>query len=171
MRDLSAASGHSVVLSVRRSDFCRHVMAVEGPLYLESRWRLVVRLELNATASGKLLLAFAPPDSREAIVDRLPLPALTPNTITDPGELRDELDRIRAAGFAEARGETVLGLVALAVPVLGHGETVIASLGIIAPESALAARDVPAAVDASRAKAMVVSSHMGARLYAPPAHD
>lgn len=58
----------------------------------------------HCTASGKVLLAFAPRTEVEAILAR-PLEPYTSRTITDPDALRAELARIRAAGWALNCGE------------------------------------------------------------------
>ncbi|MBK1624492.1 IclR family transcriptional regulator [Afifella marina] len=58
----------------------------------------------HCTASGKLLLAFAPEAEIEAILAES-LPRHTPHTITDPQALRGQIDEIRMRGFAINRGE------------------------------------------------------------------
>ena len=57
------------------------------------------RLPAHSVALGKALLAEMTP---EAVTACLPsrLQATAPNTITDPSRLRDELDRVRRAGYA-----------------------------------------------------------------------
>ncbi|HZQ65423.1 MAG TPA: IclR family transcriptional regulator [Gaiellaceae bacterium] len=70
----------------------------------------------HARASGKLLLAYARPDVREAYLETHPLEAATPNTITSRAALDRELERIRAQRYATDVEEFAPELCCLAVP-------------------------------------------------------
>lgn len=90
------------------------------------------RTPLNATSTGKVLLAHAAP----AVVDAAlaaPLERFTPATITDPAVLRAELDRVRAQGWAAADEEWESGTNAVAVPVHGSEGRVVAAMSVTAP--------------------------------------
>lgn len=58
----------------------------------------------HCTASGKLLLAFAPPDEIERTLAR-DLERFTPRTVCDRAKLRAEIATIRARGYALNAGE------------------------------------------------------------------
>ncbi|SFS94331.1 IclR family transcriptional regulator [Saccharopolyspora flava] len=76
------------------------------------------RFPLHAGSSGKCVLAHCDPDE----IDRLlsgDLLALTPNTPTDPDELRAELARIRERGYAASAGERQGDAGSVAVAVFG----------------------------------------------------
>ena len=62
-----------------------------------------------------------------------PLAQLTPKTITDPAQLRAELEDVRRDQFATAVDELELGLAAIAAPVRGAGGEVVAALSISGP--------------------------------------
>jgi DNA-binding IclR family transcriptional regulator len=79
------------------------------------------RLPARATALGKVLLAFAPPDTRDAFPLR-ELRRFTPYTVTDPEELRSALRRIRTTRVATSDRELVPERCAVATPVFGVGE-------------------------------------------------
>jgi DNA-binding IclR family transcriptional regulator len=71
----------------------------------------------HCTANGKILLAALP----RAVVRRMlpkQLEARTDRTITDPGRLMDELDRITAEGVAYDREEHEVGISAIAALVV-----------------------------------------------------
>ncbi|GIG27036.1 IclR family transcriptional regulator [Cellulomonas denverensis] len=81
------------------------------------------------TAWGKAVLSVAP----AAWIDRAiatGLQPLTPRTITDPTELRGELDRTRQRGFALDDREHDPHLRAVAAPVLSHTGMVVAAVGV-----------------------------------------
>ena len=62
-----------------------------------------------------------------------PLEHLAPRTITDPAELRCDLERTRTRGYATAVDELEAGLWAVAAPVRDAGGTVVAALSISGP--------------------------------------
>ena len=75
----------------------------------------------HATAAGKAVLAFSPPE----VVDRViaaGLPAFTPHTITSPEVLRQKLSVIRLTQIATSRNEFESGKAAIAMPIFyGRG--------------------------------------------------
>jgi DNA-binding IclR family transcriptional regulator len=81
----------------------------------------------NATAGGKLLLAFREP-WREVVLAS-PLTAVTERTLAEPVALRAELERSRARGYATEDGEYRRGVRALALPVRA-GDEVVAALAV-----------------------------------------
>jgi DNA-binding IclR family transcriptional regulator len=64
----------------------------------------------HATALGKVLLAYAPPETVERMIERRGLPALTTATITSPDALLAELSATRDRGWALSREEGVPGV-------------------------------------------------------------
>jgi IclR family transcriptional regulator, acetate operon repressor len=72
--------------------------------------------EAHARASGKLLLAYAPPGVRRRYLDSHEIRAITPNTLTDRAAIDAELDLIGRQGFSEDNEEFAAGLCCLAVP-------------------------------------------------------
>jgi IclR family transcriptional regulator, acetate operon repressor len=71
--------------------------------------------DAHARASGKLLLALAEPDVRDAYLAAHPPVALTRHTIVEAAALERELDEIRARGYALDVEEFTLGVCCLAV--------------------------------------------------------
>lgn len=84
--------------------------------------------EAHARASGKLLLAFANPESRRHYLESHDRPKLTPKTKTDVAELEEEFERIRTQGFSEDAEEYAIGLCCLAVPLSEAGSSIAISI-------------------------------------------
>jgi DNA-binding IclR family transcriptional regulator len=164
MRACSEATRHSVFLSVRHGGACRHILAVEGRHFEDSQWRLGVRLPLHASASGKLFVALADDAEREALIADTPLQRYTANTITDRAAFRTEVEAVRRKGWACARGETVAGLGACAVPIVGAEEALVAAFGIVSPQRHLPG-DVRPLVNELLRHAQLLSYQLGARAY------
>jgi DNA-binding IclR family transcriptional regulator len=81
----------------------------------------------HATAMGKALLAFSPPETVEMVIER-GLERFTPFTVTSAERLRRTLSTTRLTRVAVARRELELGGSAVAVPVFGAGGAVVAAL-------------------------------------------
>lgn len=93
-----------------------------------------MRAHLQTTALGKAILAHYPRDRVESIIDRHGLPQRTPNTVTDPTELFEELADIRERGYATDDEERVEGVRCVAAPIRG-ADRVFGSVSISAPKS------------------------------------
>ncbi len=88
---------------------------------------------LYASAGGRVILAHAPDDLREAYLSRGPFKPLTSRTETDPDRLRQKLIQIREEGFCASFGEMLDDTAAMAAPIFeGHGN-VLGALVIGAP--------------------------------------
>jgi len=126
-------TGETATLSVPGGGEAITVDFVPSPSTVVSLARLGRPSVAHATAAGKVMLAFGPAS------DRGELTAFTERTITDPGALAQELERVRTVGVAEAVGEREPDLNALAAPVMGRGGELVAILGLQAPAARLPA--------------------------------
>ncbi|MEG1912709.1 MAG: IclR family transcriptional regulator [Cloacibacillus sp.] len=87
---------------------------------------------LHAAACGKILLAYAPVDLQERIINST-LESFTPLTITDVDKLKDEILDIRANGRAISVEEMTYGAAEIAIPLLSNDGSLIAALSIAGP--------------------------------------
>jgi DNA-binding IclR family transcriptional regulator len=130
MRDLHDATSESVSLVVVDGLEALRLEQVSGPTAdpptSSSR---AIRLPLHATAAGKALLAFAPEDLVETIVEG-GLRRYTEHTLVVPGILMRSLTRIRKTGISIAREEMTTGSLAVASPVLDPQGRAAAALSI-----------------------------------------
>jgi DNA-binding IclR family transcriptional regulator len=85
---------------------------------------------LHATSLGKALLAYLPVETAHDWVTSMPLPKLTPATLTTPDELMAEFARIRKEGCAFNHGETRPNSLAVAAPVFNHLGHVMAAINV-----------------------------------------
>jgi IclR family acetate operon transcriptional repressor len=93
-------------------------------------------IPIHEGAPGKLLLALSPEGVRERVLGGA-LERATERTITAAAELRAELERIRAAGYALSLEERVAGVFGLAVPVRDFTGNAVAALSVSGPSSRL----------------------------------
>lgn len=91
------------------------------------------RFHLHSLAAGKAMLAEFEPERVDEIIETRGLPAYTNNTITEPDELREELEAIRDQGFAIDRQEHLKGLHAVAAPVYGPNNDLRGAFSVAGP--------------------------------------
>ncbi len=128
--ELSEAVGETVTLSVVTPDGGLDVVhQVSGPQHLVPRSWLGQRFALHASSSGKVLLA----SKNDAELKRVlpgPLPRLTPHTITSRRELRLELQRVRAQGYAATVDELEEGLAGVSIGVFDDADLLLGTINV-----------------------------------------
>ena len=130
LRTLADEIGATAFLSVARGDQAICLARFHGAAPVEVRWwALGVGRPFNCGAAPRLLLAHLPEQDRERILAQ-PLTAQTDKSITDPDELRAELDKIRRDGWAFARDDVALGLSAVAAPVCDDRGALVAAMSL-----------------------------------------
>lgn len=92
--------------------------------------RIGMQLEAYCSGMGKVLLAHLPEAEREHYLASGPFVPLTERTIVDPDRLRQELDVVRAQGFAIDDEEIAPGLRCMAVPLCRRDDKVLAAISV-----------------------------------------
>jgi DNA-binding IclR family transcriptional regulator len=134
-----------------------HSAAVGGPLPVRflmpaNRW-----LPDDVGAAALAIRAFQPGVDEEP--QGAGCEALSPGP---SAVLSDQLEQIRADGYAISRGPTVYGAVVVAAPIPGAGAAPRASLAVVRPVPEHDERDLPELVDALRATADAVAGDLAA---------
>jgi IclR family transcriptional regulator, pca regulon regulatory protein len=88
------------------------------------------RLPAAWTASGRVLFAFGDPAAAARMLARVRLVRMTPRSIVDRKELRAEIDRVRAQGYAIVDQELETGLRSMAVPIRTPDGVPVAALNV-----------------------------------------
>jgi len=91
------------------------------------------RVHLHSTSAGKVILSHLPDDRVAEILEEQELTSLTEETITDPDELKSQLDGIRERGYAFNREENIKGLRAVSGPVTDENDDLIGVLSVSGP--------------------------------------
>ncbi len=151
LESLSRATGENAALAVRHGSDALLLSGIQPP-WTETREVTGVRLPLHASAMGKVLLAWS--DGQEVTLAQIgPLTAATERTITDPVELREELERTRKAGFALSDEEMSPGIRTVAVPVLDDADHAAFALAVRGPLDHITAARIPSIVKCARTTA------------------
>ncbi|MGY1642753.1 IclR family transcriptional regulator [Geodermatophilus sp. SYSU D00703] len=127
--DLHQATRANVHLAVRDGADGVYVEALRARGAVQVLSRLGGRWPLHATGTGQVLLAFAEREVQDELL-QAPLKRFTPDTITNIGELRRVLAEVRRTGVAIADNQLTPDALAVAVPVRGRRDEVVAALGV-----------------------------------------
>ncbi|MBI2771544.1 MAG: IclR family transcriptional regulator [Burkholderiales bacterium] len=117
------------------------------------------RRPLHAGASGKVLLAFAPAQVQESVLNG-ELEKFTSHTITSKTRLRQELKKIAEQGYATSVSEMAADVIAVSAPVHDSTGSVQAAIGISLPANRAPA-DLGKLCQAVRKSAADLSAELG----------
>jgi IclR family acetate operon transcriptional repressor len=134
---LMERTGESANLAVLDDGEVVYIDQAQSSKILRMFTQLGNRVPAHSTGSGKVMLAFGPPETAEGVLRRYGMPARTQNTITDPAHFREELGRIRGQGFALDDEEHEEGVRCIAVAVRDGSGQVVASLSVSGPATRL----------------------------------
>jgi DNA-binding IclR family transcriptional regulator len=122
-------TGLAVVLSTPMPASAYVVLTCPSTHQIEIGVRTGSHLALHASAQGKVFLAMGGSNLPE--LKKTSLTPVTPHTITSWDVLEEELKKVREYGFASAPQEALLGINAMAAPVINYDNKLIASIGFV----------------------------------------
>ena len=103
---------------------------VQGRTIIEFAIRPGTRLDLHASAHGKIWLAFGPTRLIDDIVAR-PMRAWTSATLIEEDALRSDVARVRVQGWATAPNEVMTGVNTVSAPIFDHRGQLTASIAVV----------------------------------------
>ena len=159
-RRLAAELGEAVNLAILDSGEATYVLQEYAKSAITGRNWLGQRTPLHATASGKILLAYADPVTLKETLGAA-LQPYTPETVTEPAALEVELAAARERGWAATTEELEIGLNALAAPIRDGTGEVVAAVGVSGPSYRLTVESFPAAAARLIAGADEISARLG----------
>lgn len=124
-------TGETATLSIPAAGEAVTVDFVPGSSSVVSMARIGRPNPLHATAIGKVMLAFG--GASTALPPAGDLTRFTDKTLIERDALRDAIEAVRRAGWAEAVGERETDLAALAAPVHGAVGRLVAIVGLQGP--------------------------------------
>ncbi|HYI25751.1 MAG TPA: IclR family transcriptional regulator [Thermomicrobiales bacterium] len=161
MRKLADATGQTANLGILHDWQVVHieVVAPDRPVRF---WAMIGKREdAYVSGLGKVLLAALPESDRESYLSR-PLPAVTPTTITDPDQLREELIVTAERGYAIDNEESNAGVICIAAPIRNGKGGIEAAVSISGPRAEFDADGQMARLtDLVRGAASDISARLG----------
>ena len=125
MERLSAACGQSAHLVVLNRGETVVIASSSAGLDVSFTLRLGYRRPALDATSGRIIMAFQPPETRARLVEEAMAQA---HRNIDRQALADELDTIRAAGHRVSESHDVIGITDIGCPILGSDGAAIASI-------------------------------------------
>jgi|SRR5581483_4387286 len=127
--------GETVNLGQLQHDKVVYLEVVPSEFALRLSERPGATVPVHASALGKAILAFSPPELADSLIGSQRLAMFTRNTVTDPAAMREELRRVRDRGFAFDKGEISALATCVGAPILGVDGRAIAAMSISGPSS------------------------------------
>jgi DNA-binding IclR family transcriptional regulator len=134
---LAAELDETVQLTVQVGDQILYVDGCESSRQLRTFFELGDRAPLYCTALGKAILAFLPAARAERLLRGKSLRRFTPNTLTEPAALREELARTAGRGYSIDNMEHEDGVRCVGAPIRDREGVVIASISVSGPAQRL----------------------------------
>lgn len=159
MERLVSMTGETVHLSILDHGEVVYIDKVDSQQPVRAYSKIGGRAPAYCVATGKAMLAYASPAIVDAVATQLH--RYTAHTLTDPGELRAELKRVRDAGYASNRGEWREGVCGVAAPIRDGRGSVIAAIGISGPIERMKARALKQFAPDVVSMARLISSRLG----------
>jgi DNA-binding IclR family transcriptional regulator len=95
------------------------------------------RFNLHPSAPGKAMLAFLPESERDSILSSISFEKFNDRTITNSGDFREELEKVRFCGYGIDYAEELEGVHCVGAPIFNQYAYPIAALWVTAPSARL----------------------------------
>lgn len=141
VEELAAHTGEQTSLAILEGRCVQHLLTIDGAS--RAGQEVILRsprgrrdANLNATALGKVFLAFAPTEVVEDILHGLTFEQTAEHTITDPEQFRRHLAQVRRRGHAFSIEENTNLVAGVAAPIR-RDDVVVAALAVHGPSARL----------------------------------
>lgn len=159
MQDIFAMTRYDVALTVMQDRKGLLVERLYGRVGLQLNYQSGELMPLHATGGGLVLLAFAPEDVRDEILNG-PLERVTPHTETEPARLEALLRRIRQESYVISDRGSNEETTAIGAPIFGPSGEILAALSVIVHHGVGHPRGL---IDTARVGAHTISRQLGGR--------
>lgn len=134
MEEVTAETQESSFLGIMLSGWrIRYIDKVVSPNEVRYDGGLAHDRPAYCTSIGQLFLSEASEEELSEFFASVPLEKVTPDTNTEPNQLREILAKVKATGFAESRNGHVAGASGIAAPIYGASGRMIAGITVGAP--------------------------------------
>lgn len=130
---LRDATGETANLAVMDGNESLYIQKVESRAMVRVFSLIGKRAPLHATGVGKIMMSDKSWFEVQEILEETGIPKITKFTIDSMEEMKDELETIRARGYAYDNEECELGAFCVAAPVRDYTGRVIASMSVSMP--------------------------------------
>ena len=132
LRELSNELNETCGFYVRVDDAVEVVGSAISTQALSYTMKVGARAPLYAVSAGKIVLAELEPDALKQYLARVVLTTVTPQTIHSKAQLKQEIQAVKATGFAYSHDEFTPGITAVAAAVR-RGSDFIGAINVAVP--------------------------------------
>jgi IclR family transcriptional regulator, KDG regulon repressor len=168
LEELSEQTGETANLVVLNLGEALYLDKVEAKLGLRISSRIGNRAPLHCTAAGKILLAAMSGGDLEQWLARHRLDALTSHSVTEPENLRGEIEKIRRQGFALDLEECEEGAHCIAAPVQNSRCETVAAVSLSGPSVRMHTRRIQELAAHVVRKGRQISNQLGYHVHDEP---
>lgn len=168
LQQLSDETGYTVNMAILDGldivyvERCRSARA--GQREIDLNLHVGSRLPAYCTSLGKVLLAHLPAAVQSEALSRLDLVQRGPNTLVSRRALVEELERVRADGFAINNEELAYGLRSIAAPIFAHDGAALAGINLAVHRTMVSMEELVAGLSSRlRRTAEEISAQLGYR--------
>jgi len=136
LKDLAEKTKETVHMAFLDRDEIVYIDKVEidhNPSGLRMASRVGLRNPAHSCAMGKVLLSYLPEEEVDRVIEEKGLVKRTEHTITDPHQLKKQLNLVRTQGYAVDDEENEMGIRCVAAPLYNEIGKVVAAISISAP--------------------------------------
>ena len=133
LSELASTFNETVHLAILNNNEVFYIDKVEGSQTVGMMSKIGNRSPAYCTGVGKIFLAYMNQDNLREYLSATELERFTPNTITDRGQLKRHLQRIRRQGYATDDSEHEVDIKCVAAPLFDARGKVVASISITGP--------------------------------------
>jgi len=161
MRALMRDTGETANLGIERGDRVLFISQAESRQTIRAFFPPGTRNLMHASGIGKALLAAFPQEQVDRIVREQGLERFTDTTITDPDDLRRELETVRRKGYAVDNEERTEGMRCIASVIHDANGDPVAGVSISGPAFRIPPNATSALGERVRTAAAEISKNMG----------
>lgn len=161
MNELSEKYGDTVNLGVYADGVITYLDIVEGTYSLRMSETAGSQVPVHSTGIGKAIAAFLPMDQVDKMLERDGMKQVTPNTITDADQLRQELEKVKRQGYAVDDQENVEGAICVASPIFNMLGKVSGAISLSGAAHRYSADKIPQIAHDVRNAALQISYKLG----------
>lgn len=163
LRKLVERSHLTAHLAILDQEEMVYIDKVEAPGFIKMDTWVGRRMLVHSTGVGKALVAFAPEAERDRLIKEHGLKKQTPKTLAVRSRLLQELEKIRAHGYAVDDEENSVGVRCVAAPIFDAQGKVQASIGVTGTTQQVHKADLPRIAELVKEAARKISQQFDYR--------
>ncbi len=161
LKEIQEKTGETIHLGVLDYMEIIYIDKVESDKTIRMHSKIGKRSYAHSTSLGKVILAYSDDDIIERIIKEKGLPKLATNTITEPDEFRNHLQKVNEQGFALDEEENEIGIRCIAAPIFDYSGNVVAAFSVSGPSIRVTREKIMTFKDIVKSYSRQISSALG----------